>query len=214
MPVEPANGKIRQAVIDILSRFLVDPDRNDERLDPIRSEVYQAFQFRPLDANGLSSVLLRSADVGMRDDNLFLNLELVERQTILPFVTLHSCKEWRHFRVYALLTALGSGTGIQSFAIRFETDEGASNSGGGTGSHDFCHAQLCSGINKHVREVSRSWVPESQPSIPLDTDNQIGLVLCMLTSLYGGKHVRSKFNRSGDNWLRAHLNKIRALKDT
>ena len=171
------------------------------------------FRSDPSTPNALSSLLLENVDVGMRDDNLFLNLELAERQKILPFVTLHSCKEWIHFRIYALLTVLDSDCCLQSFAIRFETDEGEPDSGSGSGAHDFCHAQLCSGIGKHLKEVTRLWVPESQPSIPLDTDNQIGLVLCMLTSLYGGRHVRSKFNRSGDSWLLNHLNGIRALRN-
>ena len=80
---------------------------------------------------------------------------------------------------------------LKSLAMRFETDEGEHQSDGEIGSHDFCHAQLCRAITRRIPALTPSWLPDSQPSIPLDAEDQVSLVLCMLTSLYG-RQTRSE----------------------
>ena len=131
-------------------------------------------------------------------------------KTILRLLTLQTSNDWVHFRAYVLLTMLDQCDGLQALAIRFETDEGPQTNGV-TGSHDFCHAQLCQSINGKTRATTPSWLPESQPALPLDAEDQIGLVLCMLASLYGGRHVVERINTAGDGALRQHLKKVRAL---
>ncbi len=210
MPVEPADKATRDVILDILLIFL--KDYNDGSFAKLLCEVYDRYQLGELDANGLRSMLSKCPDVEMRDQNQFLHLEPTKKG-ILPFVTLQSSDKWVHFRIYALLTILDENCNLQSLAIRFETDEGDLSLGDSLGSHDFCHAQLCNCINKRVKGVTPQWVPDSQPSIPLDADNQVSLVLCMLTSLYGGADVRKKINASGAGEIRKHLDKIRALKD-
>ena len=195
-----------------MSRFLTDYDRLNGRFEELLDKVYVRYQFGGLDASELRSMLSKCPDVEMRTHNKFLHLEPIKKD-ILPFVTLQSSENWIHFRIYALLTILDRDCNLRSFGIRFETDEGDSSGKGSPGSHDFCHAQLCNDINKHVRDLTCSWVPESQPSIPLDADNQISLVLCMLTSLYGGAYVRKKFNPNIDRDLKEHLNNVRALRN-
>lgn len=208
MPIIPADMVATQeAISDILSGFLTDYDRLNGRFDELLDKVYVRYQFGDLDASELRSMLSKCPDVEMRTHNKFLHLEPIKKD-ILPFVTLQSSDNWIHFRIYALLTTLDKDCKLQSLGIRFETDEGDVE--GSPGSHDFCHAQLCNNINKHVGCLSSSWIPESQPSIPLDADNQISLVLCMLTSLYGGAHVRKKLNTDRD--LKEHLNNVRALR--
>lgn len=210
MPITPANTATRNAISDILSRFLKDYNGQIGPWAELLSKVYGSYQWRELDASGLRSMLSKCPDVEMRTYNQFLPLEPIKKD-IIPFVTLQSSESWIHFRIYALLTILDKDCNLQSLGIRFETDEGDVE--GSPGSHDFCHAQLCNNINKHVGGLSSSWIPESQPSIPLDADNQISLVLCMLTSLYGGAYVRKKFNPNIDRDLKEHLNNVRALRD-
>lgn len=209
MPIKPANKATRNAISDILSRFLKDYNRQSDPWAELLNKVYERYRFGDLDSSRLRSMLNKEDDVVMNTQNLFLHLEPTKKG-ILPFVTLQSSDNWIHFRIYALLTIL-EDCNLQSLGIRFETDEGDVE--GSPGSHDFCHAQLCNNINKHVGGLSSSWVPESQPSIPLDADNQISLVLCMLTSLYGGAHVLKKLNPNGDRCLKKHLNNVRALQD-
>ena len=207
MSVDAANANIRRGISDILSKFLATSEFREDSYIALLSELYPRFQFGSVDAERLNAMLVGRPDVEMRDQNQFLHLKRVERGGIWPFVTFQSSDCWRHFRIYALLVSLDYRSELQLFALRFETDEGDHCSGAGT--HDFCHAQLCADINKRVTKVVDSWIPDSQPSFPLDAGNQMELVLCMLVSLYGSTYVRSKVDRR--DYVR-YLNGVRALR--
>ena len=97
-------------------------------------------------------------------------LEPVKTKNILPLVTIQSSENWVHFRIYALLTMLDEASNLQELAIRFETDEGDGRKENAIGTHDFCHAQLCRSINGKVSASTPPWIPESQPSFPLDAE--------------------------------------------
>ena len=211
MPVKSADKATRDAILDILSLFLKDYDNPSGSFAELLCKVYDRYQLGNPGASGLESMLSNCSDVEMGTLNQFLHLEPI-KNNILPLVTLQSSSNWVHFRIYALLTMLDENCDLQSLAIRFETDEGYPGVGYSPGLHDFCHAQLCNDINRHVKDVTPQWVPDSQPSIPLDAEDQIGLVLCMLTSLYGGTYVRGRINASGDKALREHLDEVRALR--
>ena len=202
----------QEAVADILSVFLIPDEQWDETIVNIWSKVSKKYPSLDLmNGHGLYSVLGRNSDVNMKDEYQYLLLELTEDRKILPFVTLHSSDNWVHFRIYTLLTMFDESSQIETLAIRFETDEGDSQRDI-DGLHDFCHAQFCKEISCRIRASTPEWLPDSQPAIPLDADDQIGLVLCMLTSLYGGAYVRRKINDSGIKNVSQHLEKVRALR--
>ena len=211
MPVSPADKAVRLAVFDILSNFLSDHEWEDGPLAALKDKVYRVYRPNHVNAHGLRGLVSSSSDLGLRNQHRFLFLEPIVDKRILPLLTLESSNGWIHFRVYVLLTMLDQCAALQALAIRFETDEGGPNSVGMPGSHDFCHAQLCRHINGNTRATTPGWLPESQPSFPLDAEDQIGLVLCMLTSLYGGRHVLDRLNTTRDSALRQHLKKVRAL---
>ena len=212
MSIKPATKDVRSAVSDILSRFMVKYEWTHGRLSVLRNKIYcKYYRLGNVDDGGLDSMLLKYEDVTMRDQSLYLYLEPTKDKKILPLVTMQSSHKWVHFRIYTLLTTLDDNMDIQSVAIRFETDEGSSDSAVSVGSHDFCHAQFCEAIGSTAQATTPEWIPTSQPSFPLDADDQVSLVLCMLTSLYGGAHVLSKFSATGDNNLREYLAKVRAL---
>ena len=211
MPVTPADQAVRRAVSDILSVFLSNDGHGGSQLAPLRDRVYEEYAPIPVDANGLSGLFGGSSDLGLKDQNQFLFLEPIAGKKMLPFLTLQTSHKWVHFRAYVLLTMLDDHGALQALAIRYETDEGAPQTSGIVGSHDFCHAQLCRAINSRTRATTPSWLPESQPSFPLDADDQVGVVLCMLTSLYGGHHVYQRLRMTGPIGLNKHRKKIRAL---
>ena len=214
MPIEPAGEATRDVILDILLRFMSNYNKQSGPFAVLLGEIYGRYQLGDVDDSGLKSMLSKDSDVEMMTQNKFLHLEPIE-ENILPLVTLQSSNDWVIFRIYALLTTLDKDCNLQSLAIRFETDEGGISTGSNPGLHDFCHAQLCNNINKHVKNVTPQWVPDSQPSIPLDADNQVSLVLCMLMSLYGGKHVFGRLSESSDSSDRdlwEHMEKIRALQ--
>ena len=210
MPVGPADRAVRLAVSDILSNFLSEYEWEDGPLATLRDKVYRVYRPNHVDADGLRGLARGSSELGLRDQHRFLFLEPVIDKTILPLLTLETSDQWVHFRVYVLLTMLDQCAALQALAIRFETDEGGPNPVGMPGSHDFCHAQFCRNINGTTPSTI-SWLPESQPSFPLDAEDQVGLVLCMLTSLYGGRHVFERLQTTGDSAIRQHLEKVRAL---
>ncbi len=211
MPVNPADRAVRVAVADILSKFLGKQGRSDGPLATLREQVNEKYRPIPVDVYGLNGLFGGSLELGLRDQHRFLFLEPVPDTTILPLVTLETSNRWVNFRAYVLLTMLDQCAALQALAIRFETDEGVPQTTGKRGSHDFCHAQLCRYINDTTRATTPRWLPESQPSFPLDAEDQIGLVLCMLTTIYGGRHVVERINTTGDRALRRHLKKVRAL---
>ena len=215
MPVTPADQAVRLAVSDILAKFLTNNARDAGSLATLRDQIYERYRPSPVAAHSLSGLFGSNSDLDLRDQHRFLVLDPVVDKMI-PLLTLQTSNDWVHFRAYVLLTMLDQDGALQALAIRFETDEGASQINGTTGSHDFCHAQLCRHIGAtHETGVNLvttpSWLPDAQPSFPLDAEDQIGLVLCMLTSLYGGRLVVERLHTSGDRDLRKHLKRVRAL---
>lgn len=210
MPVDPADLEVRFAISDILSMFLSDHQWSDERLAALAQQVYEKYTPGYVDGQAFRGLLGRNSELELKEQGMYLYLEPVLDKRILPFLTLDTSSEWVNFRAYVLLTMLDPSDKLQALAMRFETDEG-SPTNGRIGSHDFCHAQLCRSIDDSRFATTPSWLPVSQPSLPLDAEDQIGLVLCMLTSLYGGRHVVERFRDAGDNKLREHLKQVRAL---
>ena len=213
MTIKPANDTTKKHVSEILQKFMREAGQLSETHQELLSQLYIKYQIGEVRAPELPSMIVERPEVVMRDSNKFMILEPTEDMKVLPLITMHSSDNWRHFRIYALLatTDPNSGSALQTLAVRFETDESHHTQESNDGAHDFCHAQLCNWISKHVQNVFPVWVPDSQPSIPLDADSQVTLVLCMLTSLYGGKLVRKKFYPP-DKALLEHLEKVRALK--
>lgn len=208
MPVDPVDLVDRLVVSDILSNFLSEWEWEDGPLATLRDKVYGVYKPPYVDAYVLDGLARDGSELGLRDQYRFLYLEPVE-MTMLPLLTLETSDQWVHFRVYVLLTKLDQCAELQCLAIRFETDEGGLDSD--HGSHDFCHAQFCKRINDTPLPKVPEWIPDSQPSFPLDAENQVGLVLCMLTSLYGGRRVFDKLNTTGDPVIREHMKNVRAF---
>ena len=211
MPIQPATEATKRTVSDILSRFMVEHDHHQGPHAELLAQLYCKYQVGKVSSGELKNAVVDPAEVMLRDQNRFMHLELIPKEKILPLVTIYSDSQWRRFRIYALLSSADDPQGLQTLAVRFETDEGGPSGTENPGVHDFCHAQLCNYINNHVKGVTPVWLPESQPSIPLDADSQITLALCMLTSLYGRSYVRSKFQPAEKDLLE-HLEHVRALQ--
>ena len=217
MSVKGVDRRTRMAVSEILTRFLVNNDRNNRHLDALKPAVPSGTGPYQIQSSQLQSELGYRNDIEWTTQHRFLFLEPIKDEDILPFLTLQSSDNWREFRIYALLALSDDKSKHQSLAIRFETPEGEYIEDSKRGKHDFFHAQLCKKIFDSSRIVvaqatTPEWLPTSQPSFPLDADNQVSLVLCMLTSLYGGRYVLSKFPATGDKNIQEYIQKVRALR--
>ena len=211
MAVERADNRCRIAIADILALFRYDYSRQQGDL----------FSLSRLVENSYGPVLVRdvkqlrrlcSADrLTMKRSNQFIWLEPITRHKMVPLLTLSSSNGWQEFSVYVLLSML-EGSELRGLAVRFETDSSVPNEDGLPGAHDFCHAQLCQSIEGLIPPRTPEWLPVSQPSIPMDADDQITVVLCMLVSLYGGRHVLTRLLPSGTRDLAPHARRLRALQ--
>ena len=213
MPIKPANKTTKEDVSEILGKFIRGTEYINQTHPKLLGQLLHKYDVGEVHAAILPNMIVERPEVDMRENSLFMFLEPTKDMKILPLVTLYSSDDWREFRLYALLATTDpmSDDNLQTLAIRFETDETRHRKTNSIGAHDFCHAQLCNYISKKVKNVTPIWVPDSQPSIPLDADSQETLVLSMLTSIYGGKHVLSKFYPT-DRKLLKHLDRVRALQ--
>lgn len=206
MPITKADWRTRQTVAKVLAPFMREPGRGDAKFLDLTAKAFSQYPVNTLDSRQLTSILRKPRNVRMLQSDQYLLLEPTRRDSLLPLVTLQSSHEWRHFRIYTLLAKKHGASSVASIALRFETDEGS-----GGGSHDYCHVQICRSIGRHPATNS-SWLPESEPAFPLDADNQVSLVLCLLTSLYGGRSVLSKLQGAGIDGINTHLRHVRALR--
>lgn len=210
MSISPVDPKGKQIVLDILSHFAHAYDTMDGPFADHVGKICGKYPVSMMSHNALKAMLSKYDDVTMKSNNLFLWLRPT-REQIVPLMTLESSANWVHFRIYVLITMLDADSALQALALRFETDEGYPD--GKIGAHDFCHMQLCRSINQTVRDLSPPWLPETQPSVPLDADDQISLVLCMLVALYGGREVVATLSGPGTgSLLQPHLQRVRALR--
>lgn len=100
---------------------------------------------------------------------------------------------------------------VKAFGYRFEAPEGLGPKG--EGRHHYYHAQF---INRFQDEILlppqefHDWFPTSQPAFPLDADDPVKLVLCLLISLYGLDDVGKLMKNSGlENRLNKYLKEMR-----
>ena len=211
MRIKPADKRTRRVISEILLNFMF-RDWNDEDMRALISEVHERyFQMGYVDDQQIMPELRDNDEVPFLGQKRFLWLEPTDDKKMLPLLTLSSTDKLVHFRLYALLMRLDHNSRLQSLAMRFETSEGDMGLDHKAGMHDFCHAQFCNSIDPDIKPTTPAWIPDSQPSIPLDADNQVTLVLCMLISLYGGAYVYDKLSQSGDGTVLKQMQRVRAL---
>ena len=212
MPVTEADNSVRLAVFDVLSNFLSTLETSAEKITTLQEEVTRRYGPGHMEPRSFHGVVNGRGDIGMRGQHLFLFLEPIVDEGVVPLLTLESSCDWVPFRLFVLLAMFDECNNLQTLAMRFETDEGGSRSNSRPGLHDFCHVQLCRRINDRTPASTPHWLPESQPSIPLDAEDQVDLVIAMLTSLYGGRYVFDKLNGIRDRSLDKYLARLRAFR--
>lgn len=79
---------------------------------------------------------------------------------------------------------------VDTFGFRLETGDQQGTM------HRYHHAQMIRHLEGKGRslaiagwKIRSSWVPETQPALPLDSHSPLSLLLCLLISLYGPKYL-------------------------
>ena len=75
----------------------------------------------------------------------------------------------------------------------------------------FATPTICRRIKRDGKEITPFLVLESDPAIPLEAKNQVSLVLCMLTSIYGRRKVLGSFHPD-DKEVWEQMETLRALR--
>ena len=100
MPIEPIDTDTKKTIGNILLLFHEDNQTGDDSFNEFLSKVYTKYNVAPMDAGRFKSFLKKNPDIEMRDNFLYLQLELTKDKRTLPLVTMHSTEGWVHFRIY------------------------------------------------------------------------------------------------------------------
>ena len=118
---------------------------------------------------------------------LYLEPSVKDRQVMLPIVTASYNFDPEQKSIDKVRVRLGLFFKHQgetkSVAFRFESPEGE-------GSHNFYHVQPIRALDREpVTPGGADWLPEWNPTLPLDANDPVTLVLCLLMSLYGRDYL-------------------------
>ncbi len=115
--------------------------------------------------------------------NTFLYLEPVTKGRIMIPTFRLKCDFGRdppEVRCYLGLFLLVEGQ-MRSIGFRFESPECSDTEN--RSAHHYYHVQMINDIGPPDSNIG--WLPTRQPAIPLDANNPVKLILCMLIGLYG-----------------------------
>jgi hypothetical protein len=168
-------------------------DRHKDAIE--RSKVGRDYEelsrtYHPLTSNRglLERLLPKDDELEGSFKNYYLYLKPVEHGvTMIPVLNLiydFGCSLPR-VRIYLGLFQRHEDY-IKGIGYRFEAPEGISTSG--SGRHHFYHLQMIRGFpfgGFFYPPEFMAWLPDSEPTIPLDAQNPIHLLCCLLISLYG-----------------------------
>lgn len=135
----------------------------------------------------------------------YIFLKPPEGEAVLPVIGIDAL-DWRHFQVCLALFLLDASSDIHAIGMRFETAHGNG------GAHDFCHAQFVRSFRNNQPDLpTPPWIPVTQPSIPIDAEDNIGLILCVLVSIYGAVEAWRVLAGDPIVGLKSHMSNLRAL---
>ena len=195
----------QRGILRELLRWIV--DRADRRWravgDPELSALYESLitKYPPLNEAVFSRLLPTKKPMGTFDllrHRYFIIMEPLTKRSIVPVASIA-------FDFEAASPAMGLRVGLFFFdqsgqagllcsaGYRFETPSGS------TGIHAFFHAQPIRAFHQSGAfplPMVASWLPLTDPTFPLDARNVVGLVVCLLISLYGASFL-SELARAG-----------------
>lgn len=144
-----------------------------------------AVTYPPLDKQNVNTLLIagrKSFDSLVKGPAHFIYLKpIMDHSWLVPIMAFKYHIEDDTVEASIRLTLMMEVDGLlKAIGYRYET---------GKGKHDYCHVQ-------HIREFDTSrpiptekWIPEGSPAIPVDAGGPVGLLICVLGSLYGLEYV-------------------------
>lgn len=90
---------------------------------------------------------------------------------------------------------------VKGMGYRLESPEGV-------GRHHYYHVQLIKGFETgelFPPTETTEWLPDNEPTFPLDAEDSVDLLLCLILSLYGLDEFRGSISRISDNKNRKNI---------
>lgn len=127
---------------------------------------------------------------------------------LLPVLTLYCNLRQNDAHYYlGLFLSEAAGDPVKSFGLRFETPSG----GGNPGRHSSHHAQFIKGFTTQAPlHGCPSWIPDQEPTLPLNARNPVELLLSVLVSLYGWTYLGELQTAGFGKELKPYIDKMRA----
>lgn len=159
---------------------------------PLRIVNFSAQHFPPLDRPRLKSIFGRGGvvlNLLAEPDERFIYLKpILENIWLVPVMTFkYDISQYPVKMSIRVALFLEYGDGIKSIGYRFET---------GDGKHAYCHVQHITEFDSRHILQTEAWIPQKFPAFPLEAGGIVGLLLCLLGSLYGKDHI-SELNKMG-----------------
>jgi hypothetical protein len=167
------------------------------------------------DSVALEKLLPSEEAVSRAFDNRYLYLNPVTHKTVMvPLLTLES-DFGRSIPEVRLQLGLFLKHHDQTrfVGFRFEAPEG--KGGQSLGRHNYYHMQMIQNFRVPVSLPSNDleWIPDAEPTIPLDADGAVKLLLTILVSLYGMEEVITLIGRASTGTeLQKHLGQMHCHK--
>ena len=163
---------------------------NEGKLYQASLRRFEALGFKQLQRDDLERKLpsTSSPTANFIRDRVSLCLKPTEKGNLMIPVVCLVCdfdRDPAKVAIKAGLCTFNSNGELRVLGCRFESPEGD-----GMGRHDFYHMQLVNALEKGVPALNKNdaqlgWLPDSQPSFPVDADCPISLTLAFLVSVYG-----------------------------
>ncbi len=152
--------------------------------------------YPPLDKNSVNTLLIagrKSFDSLVEGPAHFIYLKpIMDHSWLVPIMAFKYCHHVEDDTVEAsisLALMMEFGTRLKAIGYRYET---------GKRKHDYCHVQHIRKFDTSRTIPTEEWIPERSPAIPVDAGGPVGLLICVLGSLYGLEYVTQLTNSNVD----------------
>lgn len=174
--------------------------------------------YRPVGDNLEAKLAENEPTLDLLEEGNFIYLTPVEKQGwMVPVLSImyNFSGSKPVVRLRLALFLLDENDTLKAIGYRFETPESNVEVGEKSpvvGDHDYYHAQLINGFDKTTQRWQlpcELWLPTSWPAFPLDAEDPVGLIVCLLVSLYGLNYISATLGTTPfKNELKSHIKKM------
>jgi hypothetical protein len=178
-PVNVGQKTLNDILIWIVQRG-DDIQNAPEQVQSIQEQI--AIYYKKINGLELEAMLTAGAPgmMSMLDKDVFIYLPPIEKGNyIVPILCLEYdyATEIPELILKIALFLFDGEQNLKAIGYRFETANKQ-------GRHCYCHIQHIDGLGRHKLPPGIEWIPKEYPAFPIDAQDPVELLVCMLVSLY------------------------------